>query len=106
MTLLDKEEALAYLDPDARWDLRLAAVRSLPHFSLTDLERQEALAFLWEQAEGANKFVRAWALDSLSHFALDDAQVRHRLMPLLTEAVAGTSAAVRARARESLRRLG
>lgn len=59
-----------------RWEFRLQVVRALPLFDWTPGQRVRALAILRRDVEHPQKFVRAWALDSLATFAAKDRALR------------------------------
>ena len=58
-------------DSDA-WEVRLQIVRALPLLPWTARERARVLAILQRDVRHPRLFVRAWALDSLAHFAGSD----------------------------------
>ena len=67
------------LADDEHWEVRLQVVRALPLFSWSPAEKKRVVEILLRDAEHPQKFVRAWAVDSLAHFAERD----HGLMPEL-----------------------
>lgn len=91
------------LDPQAHWVARLHAARLAP-FVVWD-DPKPVIDRLFELAAGENRFVMAWALDALSRFALDDRGLADRVVPVLLDAFAQSTGAVRVRAREALDRL-
>ena len=121
MRALDLLEKLAHEHPDwvephkqlfigpladsDKWEIRLQVVRALPLLPWTARERRRAVEILERDLEHPQKFVRAWALDGLATFALDD----RALLPLVTRAVAACersgSKALETRAREVRKRL-
>jgi len=86
---LDLLEKLAHQHPDwvlphrrlflgpladaEQWEFRLQVVRALPLLRWTPRQHRRALEILLRDVEHPQKFVRAWALDSLATFALRDA---------------------------------
>jgi hypothetical protein len=94
------------LSADDRWEIRLQIVRALPLFRWTPSERRRVLAILRENAAYPQTFVRAWALDSLSTFAVDDASLRSDVRRHLRAFDASGSKALAARARHIRARLG
>jgi hypothetical protein len=62
----------ALADSDS-WEMHLQVVRALPLLRWTRTERRRALAILLRDVSHPQKFVRAWALDSLARFAEKDA---------------------------------
>lgn len=92
-------------DSDA-WEIRLQVVRALPLLAWTPRERKRVVEILRRDLEHPQKFVRAWALDSLATFARED---RHLLPVVFRSAEAFRrlgSKALAARARRVLDRLG
>lgn len=91
MRALDLLEKLAHSHPDwvephkavfvgpladsDKWEIRLQTVRALPLFRWTGAELPRVLEILRRDVEHEQKFVRAWAADSLSRFALEDASL-------------------------------
>lgn len=67
------------LADSGQWEIRLQIVRALPLLKWTDEERNRAVAILRRDVGHPQKFLKAWALDSLSQFALED----RRLMPFV-----------------------
>jgi hypothetical protein len=68
----------ALADSD-KWEIHLQIVRALPHLDWTARERARVLEILRRDIAHPQKFVRAWALDSLARFAQRDPA----LMPLV-----------------------
>ena len=66
-----------------KWEIRLQIVRSLPLFTWSAKDLSRVKTILLENVEYPQTFVKAWALDSLSMFALKDKRlmpaVRHQL---------------------------
>lgn len=99
MRALDLLEKLAHSHPDRvephrqvfigpladsdKWEIHLQIVRALPLFRWTDREMPRVLEILRRDVGHRQKFVRAWAADSLSLFALADPS----LLPVVMEAV-------------------
>lgn len=54
-----------FADSD-KWEVRLQIVRALPLLKWTFGERKRVVAILRRDLEHPQKFVRAWALDSLA----------------------------------------
>jgi hypothetical protein len=52
-----------------KWEIRLQVVRALPLLKWTPREAKRAIEILTRDIEHPQKFVRAWALDSLASFA-------------------------------------
>ena len=82
-----------------KWEMRLQIVRALPLFRWTPTQMKRVETILIENVAFPQRFVRAWALDSLATFAVR----RKRLVPIveryLHEFENSNSAALRARAR-------
>jgi hypothetical protein len=66
-----------------KWEIRLQIVRTLPLLSWTPSERKRAVEILCRDLEHPQKFVRAWALDSLATFAQKD----RYLVPLVARSL-------------------
>ncbi len=99
------EKVLAGLDPENHWTARLYAVRLVPFLRWNSEESRVIVDRLLTLEREGNLFVRAWALDSLTHFAEKDAKLADRVLPLLVEAIGSGSGAVRARAKAAMKRL-
>jgi hypothetical protein len=88
------------------WEFRLQVVRALPLFAWSPREGKRVIDILVRDIEHPQKFVRAWALDSLARFAERDAT----LVPIVTRALArfeaSDSTALKTRARHIRTRLG
>jgi len=88
------------------WEIRLQVVRALPLLSWTARERNRVVRILCRDIEHPQKFVRAWALDSLATFALED----RTLMPIVARAIdhfeCSGSKALQTRARHVRERIG
>ena len=82
-----------------KWEMRLQIVRGLPFLKLSRAERKRAVAILLRDLEHPRKFVQAWALDSLAHFAKDDVTLRPVLRAHLEIFERSGSPALEARAR-------
>jgi len=89
-----------------KWEIRLQVVRALPLFRWEEGDRARAVGILRRDIGHAQTFVRAWAADSLSRFALDDPT----LMPIVLDVLDGFetsgSKALATRARNIRKRLG
>jgi hypothetical protein len=59
-----------------RWEVRLQIVRALPLFPWKPAERLRVLAILRRDVRHPQKFVKAWALDSLATLALKEPALR------------------------------
>ena len=66
-----------------KWEIRLQIVRALPLLKWTPRERARAVAILRENIDHPQKFVRAWALDSLAQLAATD----RALLPLVNRTI-------------------
>jgi hypothetical protein len=91
-----------------KWEIHLQIVRALPLFDWKPTERARALEILRQDVGHPQKFVRAWALDSLATFAVRDAKLRPFVERALKDFEASPSKALIARARhirERFRRL-
>jgi hypothetical protein len=94
----------ALADSD-KWEVRLQIVRALPLFKWKTAERSRVLAILRRDVEHPQKFVRAWALDSLATFAEKDATIRPLVLRHLRIFESSGSKALAARARHVRERL-
>jgi hypothetical protein len=88
-----------------RWELRLQIVRALPLFEWSKSERKRAVEILLRDVQHQQKFVRAWALDSLAAFALRDADLMPIVRRLLSRFASSGSKALMVRARRIEERL-
>ena len=62
-----------------KWEMRLQIVRALPLFRWTPTQQARAEEILLASMDHPQKFVRAWALDSLAQFTT----INHALRPLV-----------------------
>jgi hypothetical protein len=89
-----------------KWEIRLQVVRTLPLLSWTPRERARVIEILSRDIEHPQKFVRAWALDSLATLARTD----HALMPGILRAIEAAelsgSKALEVRARRIREQIG
>lgn len=106
----DKLEPFAdcFIDEVARsreaalgWNLALV----LPRLALDAARRRRAIAVLMRLVAARNGLVRVGALQALADFAVTDATLAQRLIPILADAAGTGTAAVRARARKLKKRL-
>src|SRR5437867_6348497 len=74
-----KKLFIGSLSDSDKWEVRLQIVRALPLLNWTRRERVRAIAILQRDVKHPQKFVRAWALDSLATFAEKNAA----LLPLV-----------------------
>jgi len=88
-----------------RWEVRLQIVRALPLFRWTPAQRRRAVAILRRDVLHPQKFVRAWALDSLAAFAQADPKLRPAVLRHLDAFERSGSKALMARARHIRERL-
>jgi len=100
-----REAVFDSLEPDEDWAIRLQIVRLLPRFEWSRSETAKVVEYLLSEVRKDNLFIRAWALDSLSIFALREVSLREEVVQLSTEALGSGSAAVKVRARKALQRL-
>lgn len=89
----------------SEWEFRLQVVRALPLFEWTPRERDRVIHILVRDLEHPQKFVRAWALDSLARFAEGDASLVPRVQRALKDCDASESKALQARAKDIRARL-
>lgn len=89
-----------------KWEMRLQVVRALPWLKWTRAERKRAVAILLRDLEYPQKFVQAWALDSLARFAQDDVTLVPVVRGYLELFENSSSPALAARARAIRGRIG
>jgi hypothetical protein len=122
MRAMDLLEKLAHQHPDwvqphrrlfigpladsEKWEIRLQIVRALPLLSWTARERRRVIEILRRDLEHPQKFVRAWALDSLATFAVEDRRLVPDVLRSLDAFERSRSKALSARARQIRARLG
>jgi hypothetical protein len=82
-----------------KWEIRLQIVRALPLFAWTPAEMRGAREILLRDVEHPQKFVRAWALDSLATLAQKDSSLMPAVRRWLREFESSGSKALAARAR-------
>lgn len=121
MRVMDLLEKLAHEHPDwvqphkrlfigtladsDKWEIRLQVVRALPLLSWTTRERKRVIEILRLNLEHPQKFVRAWALDSLAVFARDDRPLMRVVLRGLRSFELSGSKALQTRARHIRGRL-
>jgi hypothetical protein len=121
MRALDLLEKFAHVHPDwvrqhkrifigpladrDEWEFRLQVVRALPLFTWSPRERKRVINILVRDIEHPQKFVRAWALDSLARFAERDATLVPIVRHALARFEASESKALKTRARHIRTRL-
>lgn len=88
-----------------RWEVRLQIVRALPLFRWKTAQRVRVLAILRRDVEHPQKFVQAWALDSLATLAVKDPALRPIVLRHLRDFERSGSKALIARARHARQRL-
>jgi hypothetical protein len=88
-----------------QWEIRLQVVRALPLLRWTTRERKRVLEILERDVDHPQKFVRAWALDSLATFAERDETLRASVMRHLATFEQSGSKALATRARSIRERL-
>jgi hypothetical protein len=88
-----------------KWEVRLQMVRALRLFKWTGKDAARAKAILLENLTYPQAFVKAWALDSLATFALNDRRLMPAVRAHLNEFEKTGSKAVQARARRIRQRL-
>lgn len=88
-----------------KWELRLQVVRALPLLSWTPRERARVIEILRRDLNHPQKFVRAWALDSLALFAERDETLRPSVSRHLATFERSGSKALSTRAKKIRERL-
>jgi hypothetical protein len=71
-----REVFLGRLAESDKWEVHLQIVRALPLFHWRPAERTRAVKILCRDLDHQQKFVRAWALDSLAKFAVRNKRLR------------------------------
>jgi hypothetical protein len=94
----------ALADSD-RWEIRLQVVRALPLFSWTPAQRRRVYDILRRDVDYPQKFVQAWALDSLAILAQKDAALMPDVQRALRKFERSKSKALAARAKHIRARL-
>jgi hypothetical protein len=89
-----------------QWEIRLQVVRALPLLSWTARERKRVIEILNRDIEHPQRFVRAWALDSLATLATNDDDLLPIVHRALGEFERSASKALVTRARQIRKRLG
>jgi hypothetical protein len=100
-----KEQLLGPIAACAQQEVRWHVAQMLPRLPLTGDERATAAEILVGYLDDRSAIVRTFALDALAQLAVDDDELRGRVLALLKEAEQSGSAAVRSRARKLLARL-
>jgi HEAT repeat protein len=93
------------LADSTQWEIRLQVVRALPLLSWAPTERKRVLEILLRDAEHPQKFVRAWAVDSLASLAEEDNTLLPPLHRCLRKLERSGSKALRSRARQIVARM-
>ena len=88
-----------------RWEARLQVVRVLPLFRWRAVERRRVVEILLRDIRHPQKFVRAWALDSLAAIGAGDPDLRRIVQRHLRLFERSESKALMARARHIRERL-
>jgi len=96
---------LGRLAESDEWEVHLQIVRALPLFDWRPAERARAVTILRRDLGHPQKFVRAWALDSLATFSARDARLRPLVERALRAFEASRSKALITRARHIRGRL-
>jgi HEAT repeat protein len=87
------------------WEIRLQIARALPLLRWSSSERQRVIAILLGYVKHPQKFVKAWALDSLSRLAGQEASLMAVVEGLIRDFEHSESPALLSRARQIRRRL-
>ena len=88
-----------------KWEIRLQIVRALPLLTWSRGEKKRVLAILQRDVNHPQKFVRAWALDSLALIAQRDSKLLPGVLRGLAEFERSGSKALATRARHIRSRL-
>ena len=89
-----------------KWEVRLQVVRALPWLHWTPSEKKRVIEILCRDIEHKQKFVRAWALDSLAELAQGDVRLLGLVSSALESFEGSGSKALATRAKHIRRRLG
>ena len=89
-----------------KWEIRLQVVRALPLLTWVPRERKRVIEILRRDIEHPQKFVRAWALDSLATFALRDRKLLSVVVRAIENFERSGSKALQTRARYVRGRIG
>jgi hypothetical protein len=81
------------------WEIRLQIARALPLLNWPAAEKSRAVSILEGYTADTQKFVKAWALDSLAQFAMHDVALMPKVEKLLTQFEHSGSKSLLARAR-------
>ena len=87
------------------WEFRLQVVRALPLLTWTARERKRVIEILVRDLEHPQKFVKAWALDSLATFAEHDTALLPLVKRALERVESSESSALRTRTKHIRHRL-
>jgi hypothetical protein len=93
------------LADSTRWEIRLQVVRALPLLSWSPADKKRVLEILLRDAEHPQKFVQAWAVDSLASFAEKDSTLLPPLHRCLRKLERSGSKALMNRARQIVARM-
>jgi len=88
-----------------KWEIQVQIVRALPLFRWTPADRQRVLEILVRDAAHPQKFVKAWALDSLATLSRNDASLTPIVSRCLRDFEESGSKALVSRARHIRQRL-
>jgi len=100
-----KKVFLGPLAESDKWEIRLQIVRALPLLRWTAAERERAIEILRRNVDFPQTFVRAWALDSLATFAMEDVRLMRFVKRCVSEFERSERKALQARARQIRARL-
>jgi hypothetical protein len=88
-----------------QWEIRLQIVRALPLFAWSPAQRRRVEQVLVDNVTFPQTFVRAWALDGLATFAVQNAELKPLVERYLGEFERSASKALQTRARKIRERL-
>lgn len=86
-------------------EVRWHVAQMLPRLTLTAKELDTAVSILFDYLEDKSSIVRTMAMQTLADFAVEDAQLRKRIVPIIEYLTREGTAAMRARGRKLLRQL-
>src|ERR1700704_1549644 len=103
-SVLDGEELLALMACED-WTVRMHVCRMLSRVSWSPADYKAVREFALTQVQDKNTFVRAWALNALVAFAVNDDTIRRRVLSMIEDALANGPPSIKAQARLGLQRL-
>jgi HEAT repeat protein len=100
-----KRRLLGDLAAIPQQEVRWHVAQMLPRLPLTSRERRRAATIAESYLDDRSSIVRTWAMDALAKLAMDDPELRERVVPLIRGLTETGTPAMRARGRRLLRTL-